>query len=95
VSPVATGLVIALAESTGTNGIDLSPIINVGAFGVLSLLLLGFSLTVYKREVKRADTAELALQALQAKVIELYVPAVVEATKVVGEFVTEARRDRR
>lgn len=76
-------------------GIDVSPIINVGAFGVLSLLLLWFALTVYRREVKRADGAEAALQALQTKVIDLYVPAVTEASRVVGEFLLESRRDRR
>lgn len=91
----AIGPLLILAADSGSSGVDLSPIINVGAFGVLSLLLLGFSLTVYKREVKRADAAEIALRALQEKVIDLYVPAVSEATRVVGEFLLEARRDRR
>jgi hypothetical protein len=84
-----------LAAETAPGGVDLAPIVNVGAFGVLSLLLLWFALTVYKREAKRADGAEAALRALQAKVIDLYVPAVTEATRVVGEFLIEARRDRR
>ena len=90
-SPV---LAVALAEAAPT-GVDISPILNVGAFGVLSMLLLGFALTVYRREVKRADAAEAALGALQVKVIELYVPAVTEATRVVSDFLHEARRDRR
>jgi hypothetical protein len=94
VTTAAARLVTFAAEAAPT-GVDLGPIVNVGAFGVLSLLLLGFSLTVYKREVKRADAAETALRALQEKVIDLYVPAVTEATRVVGEFLDAARRDRR
>ena len=89
--PIPLSVVIAEVAPTG---VDLSPILNVGAFGVLSVLLLGFALTVYRREVKRADAAESALVALQSKVIDLYVPAVTEATRVVGEFIDEARRER-
>ena len=87
-------LAVAMAEAAPT-GVDISPILNVGAFGVLSMLLLGFALTVYRREVKRADAAEAALGALQVKVIEMYVPVVSEATRVVSDFLHEARRDRR
>jgi hypothetical protein len=89
---IAAGVLMALAVDPPSGGIDVTPIINVGAFGTLSLLLLWFSLGVYKREARRADRAEAALQALQAKVIDLYVPAVTEATRVVGDFLDEARR---
>lgn len=84
---------LTLAE-TGTSGVDLSPILNVGAFGTLSLLLLGFSLTVYRREVRRADAAEAALSALQTKVIDLYAPGAERMALVVADFVAESRRDR-
>ena len=91
----STFVVLASAAATDGTGVDVSPILNVGAFGTLSILLLGFALTVYRREAKRADAAEAALHALQNKVIDLYVPAVTEATRVVGDFLDEARRERR
>jgi hypothetical protein len=89
----AWATVIAAADPGAS--VDLSPILNVGAFGTLSLLLLGFSLTVYRREVKRADAAEAALSALQTKVIDLYAPAAERMVLVVADFVAESRRDRR
>lgn len=89
-------LALAFLAADGGGSVDLSPILNVGAFGTLSVLLLGFALTVYRREAKRADTAEAKLEALTREVIDLYVPATREATRVIGEFVEEARRrDRR
>jgi hypothetical protein len=87
-------VIATLATETGAS-VDLSPILNVGAFGTLSVLLLGFALTVYRREVKRADAAEAKLEALTREVIDLYVPATREATRVIGEFVDEVRRQRR
>lgn len=92
---VQVAVFAAVEGAPAGSGIDLSPIVNVGAFGVLSLLLIWFAKGAYQREVKRADTAEAALQALQVKVIDMYVPATVEATRVIGQFLDEARRDRR
>lgn len=92
--PPATQLVL-LALETAPAGVDVSPILNVGAFGTLSVMLLLFSLTVYRREVKRADAAEAALSALQTKVIDLYAPAAERMVMVVADFVAESRRDRR
>jgi hypothetical protein len=103
VQPVTGGglvlWVAALAEPGTAAGVDVSPILNVGAFGTLSVLLLGFSLTVYRREVRRADAAEAALTALQTKVIDLYAPAAERMAIVVADFVAESRaqsfRDRK
>lgn len=88
-----TQVVLAAADEVG--GAVASSFLQLGAIGGLALMLLWFSYKVYGREVKRADAAEEALRALQTKVIDLYVPAVSEATRVVGEFLIEARRDRR
>lgn len=87
-----TEAVLAAVESVGTAAS--STFLQLGAIGALALFLLWFSYKVYGREVKRADTAEADLKALQEKVISLYVPAVTEASRVVGEFLIESRRDR-
>lgn len=87
---------IALVVAADQVGVPTwQPFINLGAIGVLAAMLLIFAKGAYQREVKRADTAEAALQALQVKVIDMYVPATVEATRVIGQFLDEARRDRR
>jgi hypothetical protein len=95
VSPLVDAAVLLAVEAAPAGDPTWQPFVNLGAIGVLAGMLLIFAKGAYQREVKRADTAEAALAALQTKVIELYVPAVVEATRVVGEFLTEARRDRR
>lgn len=93
ISPLLQAAVLVVA---GTDPVDptWTPFVNLGAIGVLAAMLLIFAKGAYQREVKRADAAEAALAALQTKVIDLYVPAVTEATRVVSDFIAEARRER-
>jgi hypothetical protein len=84
-------LVIAAAAETSTSW---EPFAQLGAIGVLCIVLIGFARGAYQREVRRADAAEAALQALQTKVIDLISPAAERMTMVVADFVAEARRDR-
>lgn len=68
--------------------------LQLGAIGALALLLLWFAFRVYNREIKRCDELEAELRAVQKDVIDKYVPALTEASRIVADAFVELRRER-
>lgn len=66
-----------------------------GVLGAFALLALWFFLTVYKREVERADRAEVALAALNSDVREKVIPALTDTIRVNAELQELLREKRR
>lgn len=68
--------------------------IQFGVLGAFALLALWFFMTVYKREVDRADRAEEALAQLNAQVRDKVIPALTDTVRVNAEL-QELLRDLR
>lgn len=69
-------------------------LLQYGVLGVFALLALWFFLTVYKREVARADRAEEALSELNLQVRDKVIPALTDTVRVNAEL-QELLRERR
>lgn len=65
-----------------------------GVLGAFALLALWFFLTVYKREVARADRAEAALAVLNTDVRDKVIPALTDTIRMNTEL-KELLRDQR
>lgn len=82
---------ITAAADSGITGVFLQ----FGVLGAFSLLALWFFLTVYKREVARADAAERALAALNSDVRDKILPALLDTIRVNQELKEILREQRR
>jgi len=81
----------SIAADTGITGVFLQ----FGVLGAFALLALWFFLTVYKREVSRADAAEAALAVLNADLRDKVIPALHDTIRVNQELKEILREQRR
>jgi hypothetical protein len=84
-----------LAQADGSGGVDAtSPLLQYGAIGVITVLLIAFARTAYQRETKRADSLDEELRRLNADMRERLVPLMTDVVRVLAE-VNALQRDRR
>lgn len=86
---------IVAAVTAATNAGITGVFLQFGVLGALSLLALWFFLTVYRREVSRADAAEAALALLNADLREKVIPALHDTIRVNNELKEILRAQRR
>lgn len=81
-----------LADSGGID--PTSPLVQYGAIGVITALLIAFARGAYQREAKRADAADEEVRRLNADLRDRVVPLFTEVVRVLADYNT-LLRDRR
>ena len=72
-------------SGAATTGPDLGILANYGVLGLFTLILLGFGLRAWQREIGRADRLENELREQQKTMVERVIPALVAATAAMEE----------
>jgi hypothetical protein len=75
---------MTLSGTTAT-GPDLGILANYGVLGLFTLILLGFGLRAWQREIGRADRLENELREQHKTMVERVIPALVAATAAMEE----------
>lgn len=84
--------------ASSTDGLPLSGLGQLGAFGTILMILLSFGWYAYKRESNRADKNETEIARLNQLIQDKYVPSLEAATKALSDSadaLTLARDKRR
>lgn len=74
-----------------SSGPDLSVLANYGVLGLFTILLLGFGLRAWQREITRADRLETELREQHRVMAEKVVPALVQAAAALDASAEIAR----
>jgi hypothetical protein len=74
-----------ILSGTAATGPDLGILANYGVLGLFTLILLGFGLRAWQREIGRADRLEDELREQQKTMVERVIPALVAATAAMEE----------
>lgn len=86
---------LSAADPTDLTASVTGVFLQFGILGAFALLALWFFLSVYKREVERADRAEEALAELNSDVRDKVIPALTDTIRVNAELQELLRRERR
>lgn len=84
----AVGPLLILAADTGGVG-DVGPFVNLGAIGVLCLMLIVFAKGAYADVKKQRDEAQQDLEDLNRELRTSVVPALVEANRTMLRAVAQ------
>lgn len=86
---------LAASDATDVGSSITGVFLQFGVLGAFALLALWFFLTVYKREVARADRAEAALAVLNSDVRDKVIPALTDTIRMNTELKELLREQRR
>lgn len=76
---------LSLRMAASPDGLPLSGLGQLGAFGTILIILLSFGWYAYKRESNRADKSELEIARLNQLIQDKYVPSLEAATRAMSD----------